>query len=71
MKELIAQNKDAKCFGGKDLEIVGRFRKFKKIYLMSEIMLCDGATVGPEVLKHSELKLNWRYPREKPPRKHL
>ena len=28
MKELIAQNKDAKCLGAKDPEIVGRYRKF-------------------------------------------
>ena len=45
MTELIARNKDAKCLGSKDLEIVGRYRKLKKIYFLSEITLCDGATV--------------------------
>ena len=71
MKELSARNKDAKCLGGKGLEIVGRYRKFKKIYFLSEITLCDGATVDPEVLQHSEGKLDWHYAKEKPPRKHL
>ena len=32
MKELIARNKDAKCLGARDLEIVGRYQKLKKIY---------------------------------------
>ena len=71
MTELIARNKDAKCLGSKDLEIVGRYRKFKKIYFLSEITPCDGATVDWEVLQHSEGKSDWRYPKEKPPRKHL
>ena len=53
------------------MKIVGRYRKFKKIYFLSEITLCDGATVDPDVLQHSKEKLDWRYSREKPPRKHL
>ena len=70
MTELIVRNKDAKCLGAKDLEIVGKYRKFN--YFLSEITLCDGATVDPKVLRHSEGRLDWRYPKEKkPPRKHL
>ena len=37
MKELIARNKDAKCLGERDLEIIGRYQKFKTIYFLSEI----------------------------------
>ena len=71
MTELIARNKDTKCLRSNDLEIVGRYRKFKNIYFLSEITLCDGATVDREVLQHSEGRSDWRYPKEKPPRKHL
>ena len=71
MTELIARNKDAKCLGSKDLETVGRYQKIKKTYFLSEITLCDGAAVDSEVLQHSEGRSDWRYSKEKPPRKHL
>ena len=72
MTELIARNKDAKCLRSNDLEIVGRYWKFKKIYFLSVITLCDGATVDQEVLQHSEGRSDWYYYlKEKPPRKHL
>ena len=51
--------------------MAGKYQKFKKIYFLSEITLCDGATVDPEVLQHSKGRSDWRYPKEKPPRKHL
>ena len=53
------------------MEAIGRYRKFKEIYFLSEITQCDGSTVDPEVLQHSEGRSDWRYPKEKPPRKHL
>ena len=53
------------------MEIVCKYRKFKKVYFLSEITLCDGATVDPEVLQQSEGRSDLRYPKEKPPRKHL
>ena len=61
MAELIVRNKNAKCLGSKDLEIVGRYWKFKKVYFLSEITLCDGATVDREVLQHSKGRSDWRY----------
>ena len=71
MKEPISRNKDAKCLGEKDLEVVGRYRKFKKIYFLSEMTLCGGSTVEPEILQHSEGRSEWYYPKEKPPRRRL
>ena len=47
------------------------FREEYLVYFLSEITLCDGATVDPQVLQHSKGKSDWHYLREKPPRKHL
>ena len=54
MNVLLEHNKVTTSFSMRELEDIGRYKKFKKVYYLSDVIQVDKAEIDAEILMHKE-----------------